>query len=83
MDIKVLGPGCAKCQQLYEQTRQALAQLGLDATLTKVDKLDEIMTYRVLMTPALVINGTVKLAGRVPSSAELTTLLTTAAMEEA
>ncbi len=81
MDVKVLGPGCAKCRKLYEETDKALKQLGLAATLTKVEKLAEIAAYNVLMTPALVIDGQVKAAGRVPSTAELTNLLTTAAAQ--
>ncbi len=81
MDVKVLGPGCAKCKKLYEETDKAIKQLGLAATLTKVEKLTEIATYHVLMTPALVIDGQVKAAGRVPSIAELTSLLTTAAAQ--
>ena len=79
MDVKVLGPGCAKCKQLFEETDKAIKQLGLAATLTKVEKLTDIAAYNVLMTPALVIDGQVKAAGRVPSAAELTNLLTTAA----
>lgn len=82
MDIKVLGTGCMKCKKLYEEADAAIKQLGIPATLAKVEDLKEIMTYKVFMTPALVINGQVKLAGRVPSAAELTSLLTTAAMEE-
>ena len=81
MDVKVLGPGCAKCEQLYAETARALEQLALAATLTKVEKLPEIAAYNVLMTPALVINGQVKAAGRVPSTAELTNWLTTAAAQ--
>ncbi len=81
MDVKVLGPGCAKCKKLYEETDKAIKQLGLAATLTKVEKLTEIAAYNVLMTPALVIDGQVKAAGRVPSTAELTNLLTTAAAQ--
>jgi small redox-active disulfide protein 2 len=81
MEVKVLGPGCAKCKQLYEETDKAIKQLGLAATLTKVEQLTEIAAYHVLMTPALVINGQVKVAGRVPSMAELTNLLTTAAAQ--
>ncbi len=81
MEVKVLGPGCAKCKQLYAETDRAIRQLGLAATLTKVEKLTEIASYNVLMTPALVIDGQVKAAGRVPSAAELTTLLTTAAAQ--
>ncbi len=82
MDIKVLGVGCAKCKQLYEETEKAIRELGISATLSKVEKLNEIMTYRVLMTPALVIDGEVKAAGRLPNHAELTSWLTTAAMRQ-
>ncbi len=81
MDVRVLGPGCARCKQLYEATDKAIKQLGLAATLTKVEKLTEIAAYNVLMTPALVIDGQVKAAGRVPGTAELTSLLTTAAAQ--
>ena len=82
MDIKVLGTGCARCTQLYNLTQKAIAQLGLTATLTKVENLADIMAYRVLTTPALAINGEVKVAGRLPSGAELTNWLTTAAAKE-
>ncbi len=82
LDIKVLGPGCARCKRLYAQTEQALQQLGIPATLSKVEKLSEIMAYKVFMTPALVIDGEVKVAGRLPNEAELTTLLTTAAQKQ-
>jgi small redox-active disulfide protein 2 len=81
MEVKILGPGCARCKKLYEETENAIQQLGVPATLTKVEKLSEIAAYNVLMTPALVINGQVKVAGRVPSAAELTNLLTTAAAQ--
>ena len=79
MDVKVLGPGCAKCKTLYEETDKAIKQLGLAATLTKIEKISEIAAFKVFMTPALVINGEVKAAGRVPSTTELTTWLSTAA----
>lgn len=82
MDIKVLGPGCMKCKKLYEQVDQSIRQLGLNASLAKVDKIEEIMRYGILTTPALVINGEVKVAGRLPSAAELTNWLTTAAAAE-
>jgi len=82
MDIKVLGPGCANCKRLYGEAEKALRQLGMTATITKVEKFDEIMAYKVMMTPALVINGQVKAAGRIPNAAEITTWLATAAMEE-
>jgi small redox-active disulfide protein 2 len=80
MEVKVLGPGCMKCKKLYEQVDQSIKQLGLNAALEKVEKIDEIMRYGVLTTPALVINGEVKVAGRLPNAAELTNWLTTAAM---
>jgi small redox-active disulfide protein 2 len=79
MDVKVLGTGCARCQKLYEQTEQAIHELGLPATLAKVERIDEILRYGVMATPALVIDGQVKAAGRLPTAAELTTWLTTAA----
>jgi len=81
VDIKVLGTGCPKCRQLYEQAESAVQELGIPATLTKVEKLSEIMAFKVFMTPALVIDGEVKVAGRLPSPAELTTWITTAAMK--
>jgi small redox-active disulfide protein 2 len=71
MEIKVLGTGCAKCKKLYAEAEQAIAQAGVPAALTKVEKLDEIMSYAVLMTPALVIDGEVKSSGRIPKAAEI------------
>ncbi len=71
MDVKVLGPGCAKCKKLYEATQKAIAQAGVPATLTKVEKLDEIMAFQIMSTPALVIDGVVKSSGRIPSTTEL------------
>ena len=82
MDIKVLGPGCQNCKRLYEETAKAVVQLGMPATISKVEKVEEIAAYKVLMTPALVVNGQLKAAGRIPSVAEITTWLATAAMEE-
>ena len=79
MDVKVLGTGCAKCKKLYAETEKAIAQSGVAATLTKVEKIDEIMTFGVMMTPALVVNGEVKCSGRVPGTAEIAGWLTSAA----
>jgi len=79
MDVKILGTGCAKCMLLYEETGKAIKRLGLAATFTKVEKISEIAAFKVLRTPALVINGVVKAAGRMPSTTELTTWLATAA----
>lgn len=65
MKIAILGPGCAKCRQLYENARKALDEAGVDAELTKVEDIQEISRYNVFMTPALVIDGTVKSTGKV------------------
>jgi small redox-active disulfide protein 2 len=73
MDIKVLGTGCSRCRQLYAAAELAVAQSGLPVTLSKVEDIQEIMTYRVMMTPALVIDGEVKAAGRIPKPAEIVT----------
>ncbi len=82
MDIKVLGPGCANCKRLYEEAEKAVKQLGMTATIAKVEKFEEMAAYKILMTPALVINGQVKAAGRIPRMAEITTWLANAALEE-
>lgn len=67
MDIKVLGMGCARCRDLEQRVRKALAETGLAAEVEKVEDIQKIMTYRVMATPGLVLNGTVKSAGRLPS----------------
>ena len=82
MEIKVLGPGCANCKRLYGEAEKAISQLGIPGTLTKVEKIEEIVAYKIMATPALVINGEVKSAGRIPGVAEITSWLATAAMKE-
>lgn len=82
MDVKVLGSGCAKCKKLYEEAEKALASSGVAATLAKVETLDEILAFRVLMTPALVVAGEVKAAGRIPSQTEMVTWFVNAAAKE-
>jgi small redox-active disulfide protein 2 len=71
VNIKVLGTGCAKCKKLYAETEKAIAVSGQTPTLEKVEKIDEIMKYGVLVTPALVVDGEVKASGRIPSTAEI------------
>jgi small redox-active disulfide protein 2 len=71
VNIKILGTGCAKCKKLYSETEKALAASGQQGTLEKVEKIDEIMKYGVMVTPALVVDGEVKSSGRIPSQAEL------------
>lgn len=66
MDIKVLGTGCAKCKKLEKITKEAVEQLGVDATIEKVESVKDIMSYGVMSTPALVVDGIVKVKGQVP-----------------
>jgi small redox-active disulfide protein 2 len=76
MDIKVLGTGCAKCKALEKATNEAVAKTGVNATVTKVEDIVEIMQFGVMTTPALVIDGKVVVKGKVPSVDELSKLLT-------
>lgn len=75
--IVVLGTGCAKCKTLEKITREAIADLGIDAEVIKEEDIMNIMSYGILQTPGLVINGKVVVKGRVPSASELKDLLTT------
>ncbi|MDD4402890.1 MAG: thioredoxin family protein [Desulfitobacteriaceae bacterium] len=76
MEIKVLGTGCAKCKQLEKDVFNALAEMDLAADVEKVRDIKKIMSYKVMSTPALVVNGKVKVAGRVPRADELKKLIT-------
>lgn len=84
MQIKVLGPGCANCERLEKYTRAAVADLGVEATISKVSDMKEIMSYDVFTTPGLVIDEKVVVSGRVPNRAEIVSMITTAlSMKEA
>ncbi|MGE5371944.1 MAG: thioredoxin family protein [Solirubrobacterales bacterium] len=71
MEIKVLGPGCAKCTQLEKEVINVLAEIDVAADVEKVKDIQKIMAYKVMSTPALVINGKVKVSGRVPRPEEI------------
>lgn len=71
MKIEVLGTGCAKCKQLEKDVYNALAELDLAADVSKVEDIKKILSYKVMITPALVIDGQVKLTGRLPKKDEL------------
>lgn len=75
MEIKVLGTGCPKCKTLEKNTRDAVAGLGLDAAISKVEDIVDIMSYGIMSTPALVIDEKVVVKGRVPSTEEIKELL--------
>ncbi len=66
MIIKVLGTGCAKCKKAEKVVREAVAQAGVDATVEKVEDLQQIVSFGVLTTPAVVVDGVVKISGSVP-----------------
>ncbi len=76
MEIKILGTGCPKCKTLEKITREVVEQNGIDATVTKVEDIMEIMKFGVMTTPALVVNGKVEIKGRVPSADEIKQVLT-------
>lgn len=76
MEIKVLGTGCSSCKTLYEITKQAISELGSDATLIKEEDLLKIVEYNILSLPALVIDGKVVSAGKRLSLSEVKELIT-------
>lgn len=77
MEIKILGTGCPKCKALEKVTRDVIAENDIDANVTKVEDIMDIMKYGVMTTPALVVDGKVVLKGHVPSKEEVKELLTT------
>jgi len=69
--LQILGMGCAKCDKLTQLTKEAADALGIEYEIEKVSDLQKIMSYGVMITPALVVNGEVKVAGKVPSVEEI------------
>ncbi len=75
MEIKVLGTGCPKCKALEKATQNAVADMGIDATIVKEEDIMKIMGYGIMHTPGLVINEKVVFSGRIPSANELRDLI--------
>ena len=73
--LQVLGTGCPKCEKLTEHAEQAARELGIDVTVEKITDIDRITGFGVMMTPALVIDGEVKVVGKLPSTDEIKQLL--------
>ncbi len=73
--IEILGTGCPKCKKLEEMTRTAAGEIGLECQIDKVEDISKITAYGVMMTPALVVDGKVKITGKVPSADELKKLI--------
>lgn len=75
MEIKVLGPGCTKCKSTYNAIEKVVKENNLDVQLSKVDDIMEIMKYNIMTTPAVVVDGVVRIKGRVPSESEVKSIL--------
>jgi len=71
MKIEILGMGCPKCKKTTKNAQQAIEELGIEAEIVKVEELNKITAYGVMMTPALVIDGEVKVAGKIPSKQDI------------
>ncbi len=75
MEVKVLGPGCAKCKTTFQVIEKVIKENNLDVKLTKVDDIMEMMSYNIMTTPAVVVDGEVKMKGQVPSESDAKRLL--------
>lgn len=73
--IKILGTGCAKCKQTEAVIRETLSDMGLEANIEKVEDIQKIMEYDIMATPAVVLDGVVKMTGKVPSKEEIRAML--------
>jgi small redox-active disulfide protein 2 len=71
MQIKVLGPGCARCEEVYKRTIEVLQEMNLACEVEKVKDIKQIMEYRILATPGLIVNGKVKCAGKIPAKSQI------------
>ena len=75
MEIKVLGAGCSKCKATYAAIEKAIEENGLDVSLSKVEDIMELLNYNIMTTPAVVVDGAVRIKGYVPSESEIKKLL--------
>lgn len=82
MDIKILGTGCAKCNQVGKTAKEVVKELGIEAEVEELKDIKKIMEYNVLITPGLVINGEVVSSGHVPSKADITKFIMNALSKE-
>lgn len=81
MEVRILGSGCPNCKRLEKVAREALAEMGVEGTVTKVTSFNDIMAYDIIATPGLVVDEKVVSSGRVPSKAEVVSLIATALSE--
>ncbi|MFH1789101.1 MAG: thioredoxin family protein [Candidatus Altiarchaeota archaeon] len=71
MKIEILGMGCPKCKKVEENVKKAVAETGVDAEVVKVEEMDKILSYDIMMTPALVLDGNIKCSGKIPAVEEI------------
>jgi small redox-active disulfide protein 2 len=82
MEIKVLGPGCARCHQLGQTAKEVVKELAIDASIEEIKDIKKMMEYPILATPGLVVNEELVCSGRVPNKAELTQFIINALDKE-
>ena len=82
MNIKILGPGCARCHQVGQAAKEVVKELGIDASIEEVKDIRKIMEYRILTAPGLVLNEELVCSGRVPTKAEVTRFIINALDKE-
>jgi small redox-active disulfide protein 2 len=82
MNIKILGAGCAKCQQVEQIARQVVKELAIDAMVEEITDMKKIMQYPVVTTPGLVVNGELVCSGRIPTKSEVTQFIINAMDKE-
>jgi small redox-active disulfide protein 2 len=82
MEVKILGIGCANCKRVEGVARQVVAEMGVEATISEVTDMNDIVSYDIVATPGLVINEKVVSAGRIPSKAEVTSWVANALAEQ-
>ncbi len=71
MDIKILGPGCPRCQEVEKRTKEVVAEMNVSANVEKISDLKKIMEYKIMATPGLVINGKVVCSGKIPAKSQI------------
>lgn len=74
-EVLVLGPGCAKCKETYKVVERVISENNLDVRLSKIEDITEMMRYNIMATPAVIVDGTVKIKGHVPSADEVKKIL--------
>lgn len=71
MQIKILGPGCPRCEEVYKRTNEVLQEMSLTAEVEKVKDIQKIMEFKILATPGLIVNGKIKCTGKIPAKSQI------------